>query len=58
MSPKIDENGTFQNMFKNSYQIYTELFQDNIVEDTYSVSKRKYFMKSKGDLKPKESVEY
>lgn len=37
----------FKNVFRNSYMIYTDLFQLNIVEDTYSSSKRADFMKNK-----------
>jgi len=52
-----NENNSFETVFRNSYKIYTDLFQDNLIEDTYTPSKRHHFMKDKGSLKFEENTE-
>ena len=52
-----NESLSFDKVFLNSYKIYTELFQNNIIEDTYTPSKRHHFMKKKGSLRWEDNTE-
>lgn len=38
----------FCKVFINSFMVYTDLFQSNIAEDTYTAAKRSKFMKGMG----------
>jgi hypothetical protein len=37
----------YDKIFNNSYELYVDLFQRTIIEDTYTGSKRKHFIKGK-----------
>lgn len=37
----------YDKVFTNSYELYVDLFQSSIIEDTYTGSKRNHFIKNK-----------